>query len=368
LYQWTAVQIVEKFGIDKVTKKIQEQYKSAQSVTEKHDVVFCVYDRPGMSNKYPLAPELRPFGHKHFLLTSSEQLGDEGGYYDMPAFAPRWKKTNNSKWGHSPAMLALNDVLTLQQLVELILSAAEKAVDPVTLTTERGLLSDLNLGAGEISVVRSLDDIAPYESKARFDVSELQKEKLQDQVNRSFFVDQLQLKQSPAMTAAEVYARMELMQRLLGPTLARLQNDFLDPLIQRTFNIMHRAGQLPPMPENVKKSKGKMKVTYVSPLYRAQRADQVGAIQQYMVMVGSMSEIPGFQDIIDILNPDEIGREVGKMLGVPLKMINSEKETLKRRNERKSAIKQEQTLEAISTLGGATKDLAQARAAGQPVQ
>ena len=148
--------------------------------------------------------------------------------------------------GNSPAMIALPDIMTLNQLVELIIRSSEKVVDPATLVTERGLISDLDLTPGGMTVVRDIEgSVKPYESRARFDVSELQREKLKDSVNRAFYVDQLQLKDSPAMTATEVQVRYELMQRLLGPTLGRLMSDFLDPLLSRTFSIMYRNGALP---------------------------------------------------------------------------------------------------------------------------
>lgn len=368
--EWTPTQIVERFvkGDDKggVPDTIIAKANSPTGSTDRYDVIFVIYRRPDKNGKFPSTEENRPYGHYYFLHQTGTMLGSEGGYYEMPAFVPRWRKTNGSKWGHSPAMLALGDILTLNKLVELILTAAEKVTDPVTLTTERGLLSDLDLAHGGIAIVRNIDDVKAYESKARFDVSDLQREKLQDQINRAFFVDQLQLKQSPAMTASEVHARMELMQRLLGPTLARLQTDFLDPLIYRTFNILRRAKQLPDMPgvvsDNIEKE-DLMEVSYISPLYRAQRADVVVSIQQWLATIGPLAEI--FPDIMDIPNEKEIGRGVGEILGVPLKMINSEKDAKAKKANRRADEERAANLEAIKTLGRASKDVAQAGAITQ---
>lgn len=362
--KYTPVQLLDKFGKEGIPKNILEMAADSGQVNTKLDIIFCIFRRKGVKNdKFPATIEQREFGSKYILVKESVQLGKEGGYYEMPAFVPRWRRTNNSKWGHSPSMFALGDVLTLNELVQLILKSLEKVVNPTTLTTERGLLSDLDLASGGVSVVRNIDDVKAYESKARFDVAELNREKLQDQINRAFYVDQFSLKQTPAMTAAEVHARMELMNRLIGPTLSRLQNDFLDPLIQRTFNILLRANQLPPIPEKLQKEVKErgIKISYVSPLYRAQLSDHIGAVQQWLTILGAMSEVPGFQDILDIPNADEIARGTGQMLGVPLVMVNSIDETKRARTQRKQAEQRQQTLQAIETLGSASKDIATAQ-------
>jgi hypothetical protein len=108
-----------------------------------------------------------------------------------------------------------------------------------------------------------------------------------------------------------------------------------------------------------------LKITYVSPLYIAQRASHVNSVQQWMVLLGSMAQIPGGEAMMDVPNLEKIARGVGKMLGVPLEMINSEKEAKALGDARKAAVAQQNALAAIETLGGATKDIAQARAVPQ---
>lgn len=279
----------------------------------------------------------------------------------MPAYVPRWRKTAGSKMGHSPAMIAMSDILTLNQLVQIILGSAEKAIDPANLTTERGLLSDLDLGSGGLTVVRSIDDLKPYVSGANFSVAELTKVALQDAINRAFYVDQLQLKESPAMTATEVQARMELMQRLIGPTVARLQNDFLDPMVNRTFRILWRAGQFDDPPDLVKEMEAEFDIEYVGPMYRAQRMGDVQAIQQWVGFLGSLEAVqPG---VLDSVNFDSVANISARLMGVPAEAQSSEAEIKAKRAKRETQQQRESALTAVQTLGGATKDIAQAQAA-----
>jgi hypothetical protein len=333
-YMWTPVQIVSKFG-DKVPKTIKEMAETAKGMDEKFAVIMCIYPREDKAEANVgniLTAKERPFGMKHILHKDAEELGEEGGYYEMPAFVPRWRKTSKSMWGHGPAMIALPDILTLNQLIELILKATEKVVDPATMVTERGLLSDLDLTSGGLTVVRTMESMAAYESKARFDVSQIQADRLERKIRAVFFVDQLELKESPAMTATEVQTRYELMQRLLGPTLGRLQSDYLDPLVQRTFNILYRAGQLGEPPGIVAESSAELDIIYTGPLVRAQRSDIAQGVTRWVASLAELGEIK--PEVLDIPDWDAISKELGSLEGVPAKLMKSDSQIKKDRKAR----------------------------------
>ena len=345
-YNWTYTQVLEKFG-DDTPADIKGFASDSEKCDQKETYVLVIFPRNGIDRDIPLdrivAAEKRPFGYMYIREKDSTKLGGEGGYYEMPAFVPRWRKTIGSLWGHSPAMVCLSDILTLNQLVELILTAAEKVIDPPLLTTRRGVIGDVDLSPAGVTTVASRDSLIPFESKARFDVSQLQKESLQQSIRQAFFVDQLQLKESPAMTATEVNVRYELMQRLLGPTLSRLQHDFLDPLIQRTFNILYRYQMIPEVPRAVKSAgQGELDIEYIGPMARAQKGDQVGAIQSFLVDVASASEMfPEARDNIDI---DEAVRQIGNLRGVPPKILKDKGSVNTKRKQTKQAQAQERNL------------------------
>ena len=335
-HKWTPVQIITKFG-DKVPQSIKDKAATPQGMDVKEDVVMCIYPREDKINadtSKTLAPDQRPYGMKYVLHKEATDLGEEGGYYEMPCFVPRWRKTSKSMWGHGPAMIALPDILTINSLVELILKATEKVVDPPTKVTERGLLSDLDLEPAGLTVVRTMDSMEPYESGARFDVSQLQRDQLEAKIRSIFFVDQLELKESPAMTATEVQTRYELMQRLLGPTLGRLQSDYLDPLVQRTFNILYRAGVLGEPPEIVFEDSGQLDIIYTGPLVRAQRADIAQGVMRWAATLVELAEVT--PDVLDIPDWDEIARELGSLEGVPAKLMRGEGDIKKARKDRQT--------------------------------
>ena len=372
-YMWTPVQIVTKFGPGGVPQDILTKASTPQGMDVKEKVVMCIYPREDKKNANVsslLAPLERPIGMKYILHKDAAMLGEEGGYYEMPAFIPRWRKTSKSMWGHGPAMIALPDILTINSLVELILKATEKVVDPPTKVTERGLLSDLDLEPAGLTVVRTMDSMEPYESGARFDVSQLQREELKRSIRSIFYVDQLELKESPAMTATEVQTRYELMQRLLGPTLGRLQSDYLDPLVQRTFNILYRAGQLGEPPAAVFESSGELDIIYTGPLVRAQRADIAQGVTRWVASLAELGEVT--PDVLDVPNWDAIAKELASLEGVPAKLMNSDVVIKKQRRERQEAMaQQQQALQAqeegkgMQEMGKGQQELAEVVPIGQ---
>jgi len=370
-YRWTAAQIVSRFGLDKCPDKIKDLYATNQRSVIKHKVTFCIFPRPKMAKNVDsfsvLAPKERPFGAKFILHDSAEMIGDEQGYYEMPCFVPRWRKTNQSKYGNSPAMIALPDILTVNRFVELVLKSTEKVIDPSNLVTERGLLSNPNFQPAGFTVVRDIErSMKPYESKARFDVSSLERDQLQSSINRIFYVDQLQLKDSPAMTATEANIRYEMMQRLLGPTFGRMKHDFLNPMSERTFKILYRNGVIDPIPEEAYSEDGIPEIDfyYTGPMARAQRSDKINSA---FAWAGQLAELanthPRFEQVLDNINPDGFAEMTAKHGSIDSVLLNDAK-TVKKiradRSERQQVADAEATGNAMKAAGEGAQAVAAA--------
>lgn len=354
-HRWTPAQICEKFeDYGNVPDWIKERKDIAGA--EKEDVILCVYrisaNRKADTSKV-LEPSARPYGFKYIIQRDATLVGKVGGYYDMPAFIARWRKVSGSKWGYSPAHIALSDALTLNQITEDTLEALGKVIDPAILTTSRGLLSDLDLRRSGVTVVKDVKDVVPFESKARFDVGELKTERLQAAIRSAFYVDQLELKESPAMTATEVNARADMVLKLMGPTSGRVQNDFLDPCLSRTFAILMRAGQLPEIPDAVREAEAEMDIEYTGPMPRAQRDDLIMAIDRWSGTLMQQAEIN--PQVLDIPDWDAIARETGALAGVPTKLTRDQKVVDKERAQKQQQMEQQQALANAEQGGNAAQ-------------
>jgi hypothetical protein len=364
--KWSPLMVKEKFG-DQTPETIVNRAERGDSNMD-IDIVFAVYERDQYKNadrSKILAPKLRPFGYKYVLIADASQIGDEGGYYEMPAFVPRWRKTAESIWGNSPAMAALPDIMTLNKLVQLILVSLEKVVDPAIVTTERGLLSDLDLSPGGINVVRRMDELGTFESRARFDVAELHREKLQSSIRQAFYVDQLELKESPAMTATEVNVRYELMQRLLGPTLGRLKSDYLDPLIRLTFANLYRYGRFSEVPKILEDFDATLDIMYVGPLSRVQRVEQAQSVERLLAATLPLVQVA--PQIADMFDFDEVVRVLHDYYQAPTTMLAPETKVRKKRADREQKqdmMERAQIMEQIGKGAEASAKGGQALGAG----
>jgi hypothetical protein len=152
-----------------------------------------------------------------------------------------------------------------------------------------------------------------------------------------------------------------LMQRLLGPTLGRFQSEFLNPLIERVFGIMYRAGALMPEPDIIKGSK--IDVEYLGPLARSQRMEEAVSIERLYQLAMNVAQVD--PAIMDNINHDEAIRLRGNLLGVPKTVLRGKDEVEEMRNARAeqqqmAAMAQEQQAQAqaMKTQAEASKTMA----------
>ena len=366
--EWPLSRIIAKFGEDALPESLRDRADSPQAQTERHEILFAVYQRDDVTDvdtSGPLPPERRPWAYRYLLLAKAEPLGDEGGYYEMPAFFVRWLKTAGSKYGHGPSHIALADIKTLNTAKYLTLLAAEKAIDPPTIGRDQGVISDLDLKAGGHTVVRDVDDIKPLMSGADPGLMTLELQMLQQAIRQTYRVDELELKESPAMTASEVRVRYELMNRLLGPTLGRLQSDLLDPIVETTFAILYRQGAFPVMPDSVREGSGYTAIEYLGPLARSQRAEASMAMSSLVAEAVQLAQVD--PEVLDNLDLDEYLRLKAEMIGAPADIVRTDAQVRKVRNARRQQQARQAELQqraAVAEVAKVEAEAEQARVGG----
>lgn len=334
-FMWSPAKIISKFGKEGVPQIVLD--RDAHNDTAAMPVLYAIYPRedkaPWSMTEPGRAPTERPFGVKYILRETKDTLGEESGAYEMTAYVGRYHRSANSPLGFGPSHLALPTVKLLNGLQESIVLAAEKVVDPATLVTERGLLSDLDLGKSGLTTVRSLEDIGTHESKARFDVSQDLLERHQLMVRKHYREDDISLKMSPGMTATETMQRVEQMNRLFGPQVGGLQTDVFAPLLQNTFNEMWRAGEIEPPPDVVKEKAAKLKIVYHGPMMRSLRSDDMVAVERLASGVAALTKM-GIAEAGDVFDGAEAIRIMADRLSVPGELLRTPKAVEQLRSER----------------------------------
>lgn len=362
--KWTPTQILSKFG-DNVPESIKALEEKGS--TDRLDVIWCVYPT-GNKVTAPtkkVARSRRPYEARYILKDTKETIGKPVGYYEMPVFAPRWRKTSDSEWGNSPAMIALADVLSLNQAREMQMISSEKMIDPPMMAEERSLITDLDVSAASLTVVRSVEGIKPLLTGGQINVSDMMVEQLQDAIRNYFFMDQLTFPspQAQPMTATEAQIRYEQMQRLLGPTMGRLQSDLLDPLVSRVFRMLSRDGVIPPPPQEVIDANAELDIEYMGSLVRAQNSDKAAAIERWTMGLGNMAAV--LPDILDVVDDVGVGRQYGEDLNIPATLMHSDIEVKKKRTERKQNQQQAEQAMLAEQQGKAVQEVAAGEEAAQ---
>lgn len=319
---WRATEIRSKWPALILPAVVEKELGEGGNPDKRFDIFYAVYVRPDkVGAKGVLAPKERPVGEKYILRESAEQIGPEEGFYEMPIFHCPWEKTSGSAWGHGPGMIMSPTAKYINFWLELEDMAVRKMIDPALLVNERGVVSDLQLGPGGVTVVRNMEAIKVLQSEGRVDFSKMSLKELRDSIKEAFHNDELQLRDSPQMSATEAQIRYELMNRVLGPTMGRIQTSLLSKILDRTFKTLLRNKQFGDVPEAVAKTNAQLKVVYTGALMRAQQSDEVAAIERWIGQVGAAAKVfPQVMNVVDII---QWARDMAVRLNIPAKMLRS---------------------------------------------
>lgn len=352
-FRISAEQAVNDYG-DKVSEQVQKLARDRPD--ELVEFVQAIYPRSGRNHRMDrkLAVNL-PFASCH-VEVGTQRLVRESGFHECPFVAPRWKRIqSNSAYGIGPVAVALPDIKTLNTLIRYELDAAALATSGMWIAEDDGVLNPrtIKVGPKKVIVANSVDSMKPLMTGADFNVSFTIKADLQRSIRKVMMSDQLEPKDGPAMTATEVHVRVNLIRQLLGPVYGRLQAEWLQPMIERCFGLAFRAGVFSPPPESLRNRD--YFVTYVSPMARAQKLEDVSAMDRYEQSLAAGAAQLAQVDpqravaLLDNYDFDVAARKRAELLGVPADAVPTSKVIAKVRQLREQAMQaaaQQQTLQA----------------------
>ena len=359
-FPMTVRQLVQKFGLDKVSPAVKNYWETKQFETE-IEVCHCIEpnddrDSVNMNN------ENKPWRSAYFEWNTSYDLFlRKSGFDEFPIMAPRWDLYDDSCYGYSPAMDALGDIRMLQKMQKTELMGLDKWANPPMLADSLLRTQQSSTIPGEITYLDGLAGqahagIRPlYATNPDIDKIEAKIERVQAQVRRCFFEDMMAMlaqSDNPEMTAREIEERHSEKVLILGPVMERLNDELFDPLIERTFGIMMRSGQIPPPPQQLQGQN--LKIEYVSILAQAQKLLGTANIEKVAAFTGSLASInPAAVDKFDV---DEAIDTYSEMHGINPNIIRTKDQVKVLRDMRQK----QQQMAAMSQMTGPIKDVAQA--------
>lgn len=323
----TVYQMVEAFGLDRVDPQTKGSYDKGDYFIER-DVYMAIFPNPFAKRKGERliqASNEKPYVSVHWVNGHSQPLRTSG-YDRFPAQVPRWETTDDEPWGVGVGVVAIGDTKASQLKEREKAKGLQKIVNPPTsapneMRQGQYPVSGLPGGVTYRPPNTNADQIQPlYQVNLplQYLMQDIQMD--EQRINRAFYADLfLMLAQSDRrqMTATEVAERHEEKLIQLGPVVERLGNEYLDPCIERAFEIMLYHDQIPPPPEEI--SEMPLKIEYIGMLAQAQQQVGIGAIERFL---GFTANIAQFQpEVLDKVDFDQTIDEVGTVLGVPSRII-----------------------------------------------
>ena len=359
-FPMTLRQFAQRFGMDKMSQR--QKGMLDKDPEQCIDIIHAVHpndEMKGGKKNYRGMPIA-----SCYVNVETREIIDEGGFRTMPYAVGRYVTAPKEVYGRSPAMTVLPDIKMLNEMSKVSIRAAHKMVDPPLLLQDDGALQAFDLRPGALNY-GGVDEqgrqlVHAMTPSGRIDIGLEMMEQRRKVINDAFLVTLFQiLVEAPNMTATEAMLRAQEKGALLAPTMGRQQSEFLGPLIEREMDILARAGNLPPMPRELVEMGAEVDIEYVSPLNRAQRADEGVAILRTLESVAPLAQID--PSVMMVFDPMLIARELADINGVPQKVLRTAEQVDEMKAAAEQAAQAQALLQAAPVLGKTTADLARAQ-------
>jgi hypothetical protein len=364
-FELTARQAAQRFGYEALTDKMRTCLEKSPEQT--FEFIHCVKPNEEMKRGRRDYRGM-PFS-SYYLALEGRQMMSENGYQSFPYAVSRYVTAPKEIYGRSPAMTVLPDIKMINEMSKTVIRAAHKIVDPPLLLQEDGVLQAFNTRPGALNY-GGVDDqgrqvVQPLQTGARVDIGMEMMEQRRKVINDAFLITLFQiLVDAPNMTATEAMLRAQEKGALLAPTMGRQQSEMLGPMIERELDILARAGVLPPMPEAMIEQGGEIEIEYVSPLNRAQRAEEGVAILRTLESIIPLAQYD--PSVLMVFDPEMIARELSEINGVPAKILRSREQIEQMKMQQAEQAQAEQLLQAAPVVANSAKTMAETAAlAGQ---
>ena len=347
--------VVTRFPDAKLPDGVLERLK--KNPEEKVYVVHHICPRESWSPR-PLSGKAMRFG-SYYVLESERVLLEESGYRSWPMPVARYTTAPGEVYGRGPAMLVLPSIKGLNAQKKTMLKQAQRAVDPVLLAHDDGILEGVNLMPGAVnyggmsSEGRRLVDVLPT-GNLQIGVETMQEER--QAINDAFYVTLFQiLVDNNTMTATEVLERAREKGALLSPTFGRYQSESLGPMIAREYEVLYAQGLIPPPPPELVQAGATWEPEYDAPLNRAMKSEGSAGFQRTLQFATEIANVTQDPSVFDIFDLDAALRDTAIVQSTPERYLASPEAVAAKRQGRAQANQQQQLVDAAPAIASTLK-------------
>lgn len=366
--QMTTDQMVGKFGYDNCSQDVKTAYDNGDYHNWYNVVQFIEKNGANYNPKALQSSRNMKFVSCYY---QPDRCGDPGaayleekGFPMFPGYGLRWDVTGEDIYGTDcPAMMALGDTKGLQTQERRKAQGIDKMVSPpmggppsLRNVNVSGLPGGLTVydASGNGQKLEALYNVKLSLQELRQDM-----DAVEARIKSAFFYDLflpitgmegVQPQNQLTITSRNQEALLQL-----GPVLERFHNELLGPAIDRTFAQAVAAKILPPIPQEL--SGAPLKISYISTLAMAQRADTLGDMDRLVTFVGGVVK-SGWGDALDKIDADQMVDEYAMNLGTPPSLIVSDEAVAQKRQVRAQQEQQAQQLQMAQMAAQGVNTLA----------
>lgn len=345
--QWSVWEMVERFGKDACSAQVQSAF-DAGNMDQLITVIHAVepnheWDDGKLSS-----------GFKKWLSVYYENGQTEKdyltrkGFDEFPILAPRWETVGEDTYGFGPGAMALGDVKSLQTMDRRSLQAVDKKVTPAMVAPPAMRKKKISALSGDITYVEETAEGKGIREmyKVNLDIRELEMkaEQTRSRIKKAFYSDLFLLISSldkSGITATEIAARKEEQLLALGPVYLKLNDELLDPLVERTFSILLRQGKIPVPPAEIQ---GKpWTVEYISVLSQSMKAVGVQNLERAVSFLGAVAQAD--PSVLDGFSGDDAWEEYADMTAIAPRIVRDAATRKRIRDQRAQADRAKQSME-----------------------
>ncbi len=318
-------QAADWMGYENLPPKLQEKAQARSQ--DKH----AFFQHVGRNREYE-ARALGPNGRRYFSRICTEvenALIRTRGYDEMPFRTPRWDVDTGQTYGYGPGSVALPDGRIATRMDDAVIRSAQFNADPVKLAPDREVWPHTGVwrpGSTIYGAVNAQGNamIRTIEKSPGVGLTQEQYAQRIENVKDAFFSNLMQLAGRSGMSATEVIERQEEKLRLMAPNIGRIQDEYLSPKIARRFQLLWRAGQIPPPPEG---AKGRpMNIVYQSGASMAQKSAEGAALSRLLQDVTPLVQMDPEgkgRRILDRINADDMLEAFQEARGADPRVLRS---------------------------------------------
>ena len=340
-FKWAAETIAEEWGIENLPADFK--LKLEQNPRQEFEILHCIKPRKG-GKSYSQARSLKQAKFMSvYILMEGHHVLEESGYHFFKYITPRWSKLSGEVYGRSPAMKCLAEIKMLNEMNKNLVRADQLNLAPPLMVPDDGFVLPIQLKPFGYTFYRSgsQDRIEPLLQNVKLNMNLDIIRDVKERISKAFFIDQLQLKDGPQMTATEVMQRTDESLRIMSPMLGRQNVEFLKPLTENQYSIMERRGLFERAPEILRKRK--VSFVFSSAIAKAQLATEIQKVQRALSAISGVATAQ--PQMLDYLNSDNLIKYVFNSMGVPQPILNSDADVKKARNARAQAQEQQMKMQ-----------------------